>query len=204
MRRPRSAIVAASLVALVIGGAGCRATPSPVRVVGSPGDVSVLAGQWDGEYSSAETGRSGSISLRLVAGRDTAFGDVVMVPAGGARPLAPSATLGAPPPTATGRPAAGSQVLTITFVRVAHDSVSGALQPYEGPDCSCTLTTTFRGQGAGPRRPNRRDVRDPRPGWRGADGPLDRPAQEGMRRPGQGFPVHNFLPSPTSRRTWAS
>jgi hypothetical protein len=151
MGRSFAVIVAASLAALLTGGAGCRATPSPVRVVGSPGDVSALAGEWDGEYSSAETGRSGSIAFRLVAGRDTAFGDVVMVPAGAARPLSPAGVPGAPPPRGGEQPSSGSQVLTITFVRIAQDSVSGALQPYEGPDCDCTLTTTFSGHVRGDR-----------------------------------------------------
>ena len=38
-------------------------------------------GEWVGEYSSAETGRVGSIVFTLAAGRDTAAGDVMMVPA---------------------------------------------------------------------------------------------------------------------------
>jgi hypothetical protein len=42
--------------------AGCGASRSPVPVVGAASDISSLAGEWVGDYSSAESGRSGSIS----------------------------------------------------------------------------------------------------------------------------------------------
>jgi len=36
---------------------------APVPLVGAARDVAALEGQWDGSYSSAATGRSGSISF---------------------------------------------------------------------------------------------------------------------------------------------
>ena len=42
--------------------------------------------------------------------------------------------------------AAPSEVLTIRFVRAEGGTISGSLDPYHAPDCSCILTTTFRGE----------------------------------------------------------
>jgi hypothetical protein len=121
--------------------AGCASNPTPVPLDAAPDAVATLAGEWTGEYSSAATGRSGSIVFTLVAGRDTAFGDVMMVPAGGPQVAGTN--------TASGKnivayPA--SQPLKIRFVRVAGDSVSGLLEPYSAPDCGCVLTTRFTGR----------------------------------------------------------
>ena len=92
----------------------CGAARSPVPLVGASSDVSALTGEWAGDYSSAESGRSGSISFTLRAATDSAFGDVVMIPAGLGRPLMPwrgeNMTGVAQAPTST--------VLTIRFVRV--------------------------------------------------------------------------------------
>jgi hypothetical protein len=116
----------------------CAGTPSPVHVVGTQSEIVALAGSWSGEYTSAETGRSGSIEFTLRAGSDTAFGDVVMVP----RTLAPSP---ADARTAAANLPSAPQVLPITFVRIMANVVSGTLDPYRSPDCGCMLTTVFRG-----------------------------------------------------------
>lgn len=117
----------------------CVQAISTVPVRGSEPAVAQLAGKWEGEYSSEETGRGGSITFQLRAGADTAEGEVVMTARDDAR-SAPSATaresLGH-----AGRP----DVLTIRFVVAHGDTVSGVLAPYADPDCGCTLTTTFRG-----------------------------------------------------------
>jgi hypothetical protein len=119
--------------------AGCGGSQAPVPVVGRAADVSQLAGEWYGEYSSVESGRSGSIVFKLVAGADSATGDVVMTPQWvtrqGNMPMQPSPT---PQPT--------SQPLSIRFVRVSGGQVSGALDPYPDPNCGCTLHTTFVGR----------------------------------------------------------
>jgi hypothetical protein len=103
----------------------CVRAISTVPVRGSEPAVAQLAGRWEGEYSSEETGRGGSITFQLRAGADTAEGEVVMTARGNARS------------TPDG--------LTIRFVVVHGDEVSGVLAPYPDPDCGCTLTTTFRG-----------------------------------------------------------
>ena len=119
--------------------AGCGGSHAPVPVVGREADVSQLAGEWYGEYSSVESGRSGSIVFKLVAGADSATGDVIMTPQWvtrqGNMPTQPGATA---QPT--------SQPLSIRFVRVSGGQVSGALDPYPDPNCGCTLHTTFVGR----------------------------------------------------------
>ena len=66
--RTRSLVVAA----LAVLGSGCASVQSPVPVAGEQSDIASLAGEWAGEYSSAETGRGGSIVFKLSAARDTA------------------------------------------------------------------------------------------------------------------------------------
>jgi hypothetical protein len=118
---------------------GCGGTQAPVPVVGREADISQLAGEWYGDYSSVESGRSGSIVFKLIAGTDSATGDVVMTPQWLARQgngqMQPSPT-----------PPAASQPIGIRFVRVSGGQVSGALAPYTDPTCGCALHTTFVGR----------------------------------------------------------
>ncbi len=130
-----------SLVATALVVAACAANQTPVPVVGHPGDIAALAGEWTGEYSSVESGRSGSISFTLRAAADSAFGDVVMIPVGWGRPLTPWRGEGAP--MAGQRPM--SEVLTINFVRVEQGHVNGTLAPYADPRTGERLLTTFVG-----------------------------------------------------------
>jgi hypothetical protein len=136
--KPETCAVAL-VVTLVL--TACSARQPAVPVVGTARDVQALVGEWAGEYSSTETGRSGSISFTLTAQGDTAHGDVVMVPSGWNRPLQPwydesRAGMGRPLP----------EVLTISFVRVSGDEVSGELAPYRDPECGCPLYTRFVGR----------------------------------------------------------
>lgn len=128
-------------VAVVLA-AGCAGNPSPVPVLASPADLSALGGSWEGEYSSSQTGRSGSIVFQLAAGRDTAFGDVLMVPKVDSRERDAAQTGSSvwPPPQLA------AQLLTIRFVRVEGGEVSGTLDPYQDPECGCLLSTTFVGR----------------------------------------------------------
>ena len=128
----------ARIIALLALVTACGGSQSPVPVVGRDVDISRLTGQWLGDYSSAETGRSGSIVFTLTAGSDTATGDVVMTPQL-ARAAAAQVTgqSNAPLP---------SQTINIRFVRVSGGQVSGALAPYTDPSCSCPLHTTFVGR----------------------------------------------------------
>ena len=123
-------------------------TPAPqasVPLVGAARDVAALAGHWDGAYSSAQTGRSGSISFTLVSQADSAFGDVVMIPRGFGRPLQ-AWTAGTPP---VGAEPAHATVLTISFVQVTEGRVSGTLTPYADPETGVQLFTTFNGRQSG-------------------------------------------------------
>ncbi len=134
--RTRSAVIAAAVLLT-----GCAANRPPVAVAGTPQDIAQLAGEWTGDYSSAVTGRNGTISFTLSATGDSAVGAVVMIPAGYGRPLAPWNDP-ARPNTAT--PLA-AQVLSIRFVRVRGGRVSGSLDPYADPQTGARLFTTFVG-----------------------------------------------------------
>ncbi|MDQ3950287.1 MAG: hypothetical protein M3282_08060 [Gemmatimonadota bacterium] len=127
------------LAVAVLGVVACRYQPSPVLLQGTRPEIAGLAGDWSGEYSGMQSGRTGSISLRVIAGRDTAFGDVVMVGNTGQRLVAAD---DAREHLAHARSA---DVLRMTFVRVAEGRVSGALEPYTAPDCQCVVSTTFSG-----------------------------------------------------------
>jgi hypothetical protein len=132
-----------AVAALVLG--GCAGNPAPVTVAGTPRDLAALAGEWNGEYNSAQTGRSGSIAFRLRAGTDSAWGDVVMVPAGAREPMQPHRDHeGRDATTAT-------QVLTIRFVQIVGGTVNGVLDPYQDPECGCAVYTTFVGRVRGDR-----------------------------------------------------
>lgn len=120
------------------------APPSPVPVSVGSGSAATLAGEWVGEYESPAVGRAGSIVFHLDAGRDTAQGDVLMVPRIGRSPSADEHG-------AAARPAAAPQVLTIRFVRLDGARVTGALDPYIDPECGCSVVTTFEGAVAGER-----------------------------------------------------
>jgi len=112
--------------------------------VGATSDVGALTGEWAGDYSSAESGRSGSISFTLRAAGDSAFGDVIMIPSAWGRPLVPWRQENATGGGATQQ--AASTVLTIRFVRVEHGHVSGTLDPYADPLTGARLLTTFSGE----------------------------------------------------------
>src|SRR6266567_2177794 len=72
-----SSIVAASLAASTIA---CAAKPPEIGVTSSDFDLNPLVGEWRGDYSSAETGSSGTIAFTLRAGEASASGNVVMIP----------------------------------------------------------------------------------------------------------------------------
>lgn len=126
-----SLVVVAALL-----GAGCAWQGTPVPIVGP---TESLAGEWEGTYFSQQTGRTGSILFRLKAGTDSAYGDVVMVPAQAeeirspAMALAPQAHIHTP------------RLLRISFVRCEPGKVSGRLDPYQDPDTGERVLTTFDG-----------------------------------------------------------
>ena len=126
---------------------GCSAAvQSPVPVVAERSDMTALVGDWSGEYSSPESGRSGSIVFRLKSTSDTAYGDVVMLPR-----AAVTGTAGDESGSTPGQAATRSQVLTIRFVRVEGSHLIGRMDPYIDPVCGCRLTTVFTGDFKGDR-----------------------------------------------------
>ncbi len=129
------------LAAIAAMAFGCRYRPEPVPVLGSPGDLAQLAGDWDGEYSSPGARRSGSISFQITAQGDSAFGDVLMrVLAGEVAPRPVDLLAG------HAHHARSVELLAIKFVTVAGGSVEGELEPYIAPDCQCVARTTFYGR----------------------------------------------------------
>lgn len=127
-------------VSAVLTVAACGGTPPPVPVIADQADVRLLAGEWVGEYGSAETGRAGSIIFTLDAAEDHAHGDVLMGPANRAwSDVDRSAAPVRPEPT-------DGQVLSIRFVRAEGNRVSGILEPYTDPACGCLVRTEFVGR----------------------------------------------------------
>ncbi len=135
----KSAIVIAAI--LIATSFACASRPTPVPVVGLSSDLSALVGKWTGDYTSPETGRSGNIVFTLQAGKDTAFGNVVMIARSPTSPLVPAdrAVVSSVAPSST------SELITIRFVRMEGNKVVGRLDPYRDPECGCQLATTFHG-----------------------------------------------------------
>src|SRR3989475_13023443 len=133
---------------LMLALTACGAARAPVPLVGASADIGALTGEWAGDYSSAESGRSGSITFALRSAGDTAFGDVVMVPKGFGRALVPWNQ-----PGPAGGMSQTPNVLTIRFVHVEAGHVSGTLDPYADPQTGERLLTTFNGEVKGNRTP---------------------------------------------------
>lgn len=135
--------------------AGCRpdaavrpaqAHRSVYSVEASRADIEALTGEWDGTYSSRDTGRGGSIWFRLIAGEDHAHGDVLLTPAGGREAYSRNRPSGGWPP---GEALNASHVLTIPIAQVSGGLLYGRLDPYWDPDCGCEALTVFRGRLSG-------------------------------------------------------
>lgn len=118
----------------------CHYVPTPFPLRAAPTDIAAMAGEWSGEYSSPSTGRAGSIHIKIAAGKDTAEGDVVMIPRGGDAPLRP-VQISEMQPTRS-----SAEVLTIRFAEVERGQVRGVLTTYRDPECGCDMYTTFTGR----------------------------------------------------------
>ena len=130
----------AALLGTVLSLAGCRYTPTPVVLLASPGDVISLAGSWEGTYLGRESGRTGSITFTIEAGKDTAYGDVLMEAPPQYQFIAADVASGE-----HGFHSRAPEVLRITWVGLHRGYVEGALEPYIAPDCQCTVKTVFNG-----------------------------------------------------------
>jgi hypothetical protein len=119
--------------------AGCASAPV-ISLRGSPTDWRAWAGEWDGTYAGIETGRSGTLWFKLVAGEDHAHGDV-QISATGAEPY-----MRFPPgnwPMA--QPVERQHFIPIRFARADGDLIEGQLDPYWDPAFASDARTTFRG-----------------------------------------------------------
>jgi hypothetical protein len=136
-----------TLALMALLGACRTPPPEPVPLSGDAAALARLVGEWAGSYDSPQTGRSGSIVFTLAAGEDHAHGDVMMIPRGMNEPLRALRA----DPGGMRRDTASARLLRIVFVRASGDSVSGTLDPYQDPQCSCAASTSFRGRLAGNR-----------------------------------------------------
>jgi hypothetical protein len=126
-------------ILLAILSASCSSTPPPVvPVMANAPAARALTGTWEGEYSSEQTQRSGTIRFQLAAESDSAHGDVVMFPKPEPRRTSGNEVKGAPVDEAA------PQTLSINFVMATGDTVFGLMDPYEEKSGS-VLVTRFTG-----------------------------------------------------------
>lgn len=124
-------VIVLAVAGAAVSAVGCATKTPEIEVTSSDFDLNPLVGEWRGDYSNPETGRSGTISFTLRAGESSASGKVVMIP-GRADTLAMAA-------------AAARSVLTIHFIRKEGKKVSGTLDSYRDPECGCQVITNFEG-----------------------------------------------------------
>jgi hypothetical protein len=136
----RAVALAVGLAAAFSGLTACASAPViPLR--GSIAELAPLAGEWDGTYASRDTGRSGSLWFKLVAGEDHAHGDVLMTP-DGSRPYRRYPSEAPPGASEPDFP----RSLTIRLVSTTGGEIDGRLDPYWDPACRCRADTAFRGR----------------------------------------------------------
>lgn len=123
------------LGALAVACSSTAQSPAPsIPVGGESRSISALVGRWEGNYTNPTYGRTGTIVLDFVSGKE-ARGDILMIPAGStARVPSPAETLRTMP-----------QVLQINFIQAEGDLLSGTVGPYEDPDSRCSAHTAFQG-----------------------------------------------------------
>ncbi len=129
------------ILALAVSLVGCGWRQTPVPLAGDPQSVDMLIGSWAGDYSSQQTGRSGSITFELAADANSAYGDIVMI----ARPGVVQVPALERQPGVLQVQRAAMEPLKIRFVRAEGGRVTGTLDAYKDPDCGCSLITTFEG-----------------------------------------------------------
>jgi len=116
--------------------AACKSSNPAPEVPVQGADLSALTGRWVGEYSSTETGRTGSIVFELRSGDKVARGDVLMKPK--VEPQSANDPLRSMP-----------QMLNISFVSATGGVLRGTMDPYTDPSCDCKVQTTFVGRLSG-------------------------------------------------------
>ena len=147
--------VSACLLFVVAVGA-CSYAGNPVPLRGSATDIGALAGRWDGEFWSDESGRRGSLLFTIRSGTDTAIGDVVL----STGMTEPVIAADARDPQHL-RHSRAPEVLRVTFVAVRGEMLRGRIEPYVAPDCKCVVVTEFLGTIAGDTVSGRYDTTGP-------------------------------------------
>lgn len=131
-----------SLLALALSASACGWRRTPVPIVSESGSAALLVGKWSGDYSSKETGRNGSITFDLVSEKDTAYCDVVMTP----RPTFGQVIMDGRQGVPTTVGLTPTEPLTVRFIRLGDQKVTGTLAPYIDPECGCRVSTIFEGK----------------------------------------------------------
>lgn len=111
-----------TIPALTLALSACAGSASSVPVKGPQEQVLQLAGDWEGSFDGATSGRQGEIRFELTAGRHIASGQVVMFDE-----------------QAQQRP------LGIELVQVQDGLITGKIEPYLEPQCDCQVVTEFSG-----------------------------------------------------------
>ena len=150
----RLTVLSALLSTALLG--ACTYAGTPVPLSGSANDVGRLAGRWDGEFWSDESGRGGTLLFTIRAGTDTALGDVVL----NSGMTDPVIAADARDPQHL-RHSRAPEVLRVTFVAVQGEMIRGQIEPYIAPDCKCVVVTEFLGTLAGDTVAGRYDTRGP-------------------------------------------
>jgi hypothetical protein len=128
-----------AVTSATLASTGCAPRQPPgIELTSSDFDLNPLVGEWRGNYSSAETGRNGTIAFTLRAAESAASGSVVMLPRADSSFEANHAPVDPSIPNVR-------ELLTIHFVRKEGSNVVGTLDPYRDPECACQVTTTFQG-----------------------------------------------------------
>jgi hypothetical protein len=124
-------IVVLAIAGVALSPLACASHPPETEMSSSDFDLNPLVGEWRGEYSNPEAGRSGTIGFTLRAGESSASGKVVMIP-GKADTLATAAAM-------------ARSVINISFMRKEGNKVTGTLDPFVDPSCACRVKTNFEG-----------------------------------------------------------
>jgi hypothetical protein len=142
--------------ATLLFASACTYNSPPVLLDGPASDVAALAGTWEGTYAGGESQRTGTITFTIRAGKDTAYGDVLMETAMNESIVAADVESGR-----HATHARAPHVLLIKFVNVYRGYIDGTLEAYRAPDCDCIVETTFRGERFGEEIRGEFTTRDP-------------------------------------------
>jgi hypothetical protein len=137
--RKTSMITAVLSIAFLFFACASSESP-PLQVIGTPEEVSTLAGEWVGSYDGGTSGRSGSITFHLADSLEGAHGDVLMTPR-------QTFTHDREHHQQSMISSSAASVLSIEFVRISGDEVSGCIAPYPDPESpEAMLETRFTGR----------------------------------------------------------